>query len=74
MKLRCPKCGSNKKLNLELGGWVGPYFRCQDCKFGSTIIDIFHLPTDEYVLNNLKAKRDLQKQSMNDIKSLFKEI
>ena len=41
MKLRCPKCGSNKKLNLELGGWVGPYFRCQDCKFGSTIIDIF---------------------------------
>ncbi len=45
-----------------------------DTNIGATIIDIFHLPTDEYVLNNLKAKRDLQKQSMNDIKSLFKEL
>jgi len=33
-----------------------------------------HLPTDEYVLKNLQAKRNLQKQSMDDIKSLFEGV
>ena len=42
-----------------------------DTNRGATIIDIVHLPTDEYVLANLQAKRNLQKQSMDDIKSLF---
>lgn len=45
-----------------------------DTNRGATIIDILHLPTDEYVLKNLQAKRNLQKQSMDDIKSLFKGI
>jgi SNF2 family DNA or RNA helicase len=45
-----------------------------DTNRGATIIDILHLPTDEYVLNNLKKKRDLQKQSIDDIRSLFKGI
>jgi hypothetical protein len=45
-----------------------------DKNIGATIIDILHLPSDEYVLKNLQAKRNLQKQSMDDIKSLFKGI
>jgi hypothetical protein len=31
---------------------------------GATIIDLLHLPTDAYVLKNLKRKRDLQSLSM----------
>ena len=45
-----------------------------DKNVGATIIDIIHLPSDEYVLKNLQAKRNLQKQSMNDIKSLFEGV
>ena len=45
-----------------------------DKNVGATIIDILHLPTDEYVLKNLQAKRNLQKQSMDDIKSLFEGV
>jgi hypothetical protein len=35
---------------------------------GATIIDIFHLPTDEYVLNNLKLKKDLQSLSLGELR------
>lgn len=41
---------------------------------GATIIDILHLPTDEYVLKNLQAKRTLQKQSMEELKTLFQNV
>lgn len=41
---------------------------------GATIIDILHLPTDEYVLKNLQAKRNLQKQSMEELKSIFDSV
>lgn len=35
-----------------------------DVNRGATIIDLLHLPTDRYVLKNLKRKRDLQSLSM----------
>lgn len=35
---------------------------------GANIIDIVHLPTDQRVLENLQAKRDLQSISLGDIK------
>lgn len=35
-----------------------------DVNRGATIIDILHLPSDEYVLKNLKRKRELQALSM----------
>lgn len=35
-----------------------------DTNRGATIIDFLHLPTDEYVLKNLKRKRELQALSM----------
>jgi hypothetical protein len=34
---------------------------------GATIIDYIHLPTDAYVLENLKKKKDLQKISMGEL-------
>ncbi len=38
-----------------------------DVNRGATIKDIIHLPTDEYVLNNLKAKRKLQDITLGEI-------
>lgn len=38
---------------------------------GATIIDIFNLPTDEYVYNNLKKKRDLQMLSLGQIENVL---
>lgn len=35
-----------------------------DVNRGATIIDILHLPSDDYVLKNLKRKRELQNLSM----------
>jgi SNF2 family DNA or RNA helicase len=40
-----------------------------DMQKGATIIDIVHLPTDEYVLANLQKKRDLQALSMEELKT-----
>jgi len=34
---------------------------------GANIIDLIHLPTDLLVLNNLKAKRDLQSMSLGEL-------
>ena len=45
-----------------------------DYNRGATIIDIIHLPTDKYVLSNLKEKRNLQSKSMGEIESLFEEL
>jgi len=44
-----------------------------DLNLGATIIDLIHLPSDEYVLNNLQAKRELQSMSMGDLKDAFEE-
>jgi len=35
---------------------------------GATIIDLYHLPTDEYVHNNLKKKKQLQSLSLGELK------
>lgn len=40
-----------------------------DATRGATIYDLFHLPSDEYILNNLKAKRRLQDLSLGEVKS-----
>jgi len=40
---------------------------------GGRIVDFFHLDTDEYVLNNLRKKKDLQHMSMTGLKRLIKE-
>lgn len=42
-----------------------------DTEKGATIIDIFNLPTDEYVYNNLKQKRDLQTITLGKIQEVF---
>lgn len=39
-----------------------------DVNRGATIIDILHLPSDLYVLDNLKAKRRLQDMSLGSLK------
>jgi hypothetical protein len=44
-----------------------------DVNLGATIIDLIHLPSDEYVLNNLRQKRDLQSMSMGGLKEVFAE-
>lgn len=40
-----------------------------DATRGATIYDLFHLPSDEYILNNLRAKRRLQELSLGEVKS-----
>ena len=40
-----------------------------DSNRGATIIDIIHLPTDELVLNNLKAKRRLELMSLGELQT-----
>lgn len=41
---------------------------------GATIIDLIHLPSDEYVLENLKKKKDLQSLTLGDLKEAFTGI
>lgn len=38
-----------------------------DTNRGATIIDLIHLPSDEYVLNNLQEKKDLQNMSLGQV-------
>lgn len=38
-----------------------------DIAKGATIIDLIHLPSDEYVLNNLKAKKRLQQMTLTGL-------
>lgn len=38
-----------------------------DRERGGRILDIFHLPSDEYVLNNLQKKKDLQHLSLTGV-------
>ena len=45
-----------------------------DINRGATIIDIFHLPTDEKVLDNLKKKRRLQDITMGEIKAALEDV
>jgi hypothetical protein len=40
---------------------------------GGRIVDFFHLDTDEYVLNNLREKKDLQHMSMTGLLKAIKE-
>jgi hypothetical protein len=42
-----------------------------DTNRGATIIDLFHLPTDKYVFDNLKLKKDLQSISLGKVQGLF---
>lgn len=42
-----------------------------DTNRGATIIDLVHLPTDAYILANLKKKRDLQDISMGELSSIL---
>ncbi len=42
-----------------------------DINRGATIIDLIHLPSDMLVLNNLKAKRDLQSLTMGQMKIML---
>ena len=37
----------------------------------ANIFDIIHLPTDEFVLDNLKKKRDLQSMSLGDLEAIL---
>ncbi len=40
---------------------------------GATIIDLIHLPTDEYVLDNLVKKLELQNMSLGDLSHVLKD-
>lgn len=40
---------------------------------GANIIDLIHLPTDEYVLENLKRKRELQSITLGEIQQCMQE-
>lgn len=44
-----------------------------DVNRGATIIDLFHLPTDRLVKNNLSKKRELQAISMGEIRQCLEE-
>ena len=44
-----------------------------DTNKGATIIDIFNLPTDEYVLDNLNKKRDLQSMTMGELSTILEK-
>lgn len=44
-----------------------------DVNRGATIYDIFHLPTDKVVLDNLKKKRELQSMTLGEIQNVFNE-
>lgn len=41
-----------------------------DTNLGATIVDLFHLPTDEKVLNVLKANRSLEKMTLDEFRSM----
>lgn len=45
-----------------------------DTNRGATIIDLLHLPTDQYVLDNLKKKRKLQDVTMGEVKSIMESV
>lgn len=40
---------------------------------GATIIDLIHLDSDTYVIENLRAKKKLQSKTLGEISELFKE-
>lgn len=42
-----------------------------DLNKGATIVDLLHLPTDQYVLDNLKKKRRLQSISLGELQREF---
>ena len=42
-----------------------------DVNRGATIIDLVHLPTDSYILENLKKKRDLQSKTLGELKDVI---
>jgi hypothetical protein len=42
-----------------------------DTNRGATIIDIYNLPSDEYVHNNLKQKKDLQSLSLGELEKEY---
>ena len=42
-----------------------------DVNRGATIIDLFHLPSDELILNNLQKKRKLQDLTLGEMRSSY---
>lgn len=44
-----------------------------DVNRGATIIDLIHLPSDQYVIDNLQKKKDLQNMSMGNLQEVFRE-
>lgn len=45
-----------------------------DANLGATIIDLFHLPSDEKVYMNVKAKRDLQNMTLGELKETMQNV
>jgi SNF2 family DNA or RNA helicase len=44
-----------------------------DLNLGATIIDIIHLPSDQKVIDNLKAKRNLELMSLGELNDVLKQ-
>lgn len=44
-----------------------------DINKGATIIDVFNLPTDEYILNSVNKKLDLQSMSLGQINAVLEQ-
>lgn len=44
-----------------------------DVNKGATIVDVIHLPSDEKIMKNLKAKRDLQSMSLGEIQGAMND-
>jgi len=44
-----------------------------DAARGAIIVDVIHLPTDQYILDNLQKKKTLQSQSMGDLQAFLKQ-
>ena len=45
-----------------------------DLQKGATVIDIVHLPTDKYILDNLRKKKELQNMAMQELKHYMDNV
>lgn len=59
--------GENRIQAEDRGHRIG-----MDRERGGRIVDVIHLETDRYILDNLKKKRNLQHLSMTGLKDVFK--
>jgi hypothetical protein len=58
--------GENRLQAEDRGHRIG-----MDVERGGRILDIVHLETDQYILDNLKKKKDLQLMSMTGLRSIL---